>query len=124
MDRKVRMLARAGFLVVAFLLCASAQDRYLVRAPSSQIGNIAARHHLTLIRSLEGSARNLHLVATPAGEDAQRTIQGLHAPAPLSDRALVKYYGASVWNAYVNQPAAFVIKVALAHVFATGSATV
>ena len=63
MDRKIRMLARAGLLVVAFLLRAFAQDRYLVRAPISQIGNIAARHNLTLIRSFEGSATNLHLVA-------------------------------------------------------------
>jgi hypothetical protein len=83
MDRIIRILARAGFLVVAFLLCASAQDRYLVRAPSSQIGNVAARHNLTLIRSLEGSAGNLHLVAAPAGADVQRTMQGLQADASV-----------------------------------------
>jgi subtilisin family serine protease len=155
MDRKVRRLARAGFLVVAFLLCASAQNRYLVRAPSSQIGNVAARHNLTLIRSLEGSARDLHLVAAPAGADAHRTIQGLQAdasvqgvepdfpvslpetsagaplrqmgipdPAPLSDHTLVKYYGTSAWNAYVNQPAASVIKMDQGHIFANGSGTV
>ena len=155
MDRKIRILARAGFLVVAFLLCASAQDRYLVRAPSSQIGNIAARHNLTLIRSLEGSAGNLHLVAAPAGADVQRTMQGLQAdasvqgvepdfpvslpetspgaplrqmglpdPAPVSDHTLVQYYGTSAWDAYVNQPAAFVIKVDQAHVFANGSGAV
>ena len=137
MDRKIRMLARAGILVVAMLSRASAQDRYLVRAPSSEIGNIAARHHLTIIRSLEGSASNLHLVAGPAGADGQRTLQGLQAdasvagvepefavnlpetpagaplrqmglpdPAPVSDRTLVKYYGTSAWDAYVNQPAA------------------
>ena len=155
MDRRICTLVRVGLLVVAFLLQASAQDRYLVRASSSEIGKVAARHNLTLIRSLEGSARNLHLVAAPKGEDVQRTIQGLHAdasvegvesdssvslpemspgvalrqmglpdPAPLSDRTLVKYYGTSAWNAYVNQPAAFVIKVAQAHAFATGSGTV
>jgi subtilisin family serine protease len=155
MDRKIRILARASFLVVAFLLCASAQDRYLVRAPSSQIGNVAARHNLTLIRSLGGSAGNLHLVAAPAGADVQRTIHGLQAdasvqgvepdlpvslpetsagaplrqmglpdPAPVSDHTLVKYYGTSAWDAYVNQPAAFVIKVAQAHAFANGSGAV
>ena len=155
MDRRIRMLSRAGFLAVAFLLCASAQDRYLVRAPSSQIGNIAARHNLTLIRSLEGPAGNLHLVAAPAGADVQRTIHGLQAdasvqgvepdlpvslpetsagaplrqmglpdPAPVSDHTLVKYYGTSAWDAYVNQPAAFVIKVAQAHAFASGSGVV
>ena len=155
MDRKIRILARAGLLVVAFLLRASAQDRYLVRAPSSQIGNVAARHNLTLIRSLEGSAGNLHLVAAPAGADVQRTIQGLQAdasvqgvepdfpvslpetsagaplrqmglpdPAPVSDHTLVKYYGTSAWDAYVNQPAAFVIKVDQGHVFANGSGAV
>ena len=155
MDKEVRTLARAGFLVVAFLLCASAQDRYLVRAPSSQIGNVAARHNLTLIRSLEGSAGNLHLVAAPAGADVHRTIQGLQAdasvqgvepdlpvslpetsagaplrqmglpdPAPVSNRTLVNYYGTSAWDAYVNQPAAFVIKVAQGHIFANGSGTV
>ena len=155
MDRKIRILARAGFLVVAFLLCASAQDRYLVRAPSAQIGNIAARHNLTLIRSLEGSAKDLHLVAAPAGADVHRTMQGLQAdasvqgvepdfpvslpetsagaplrqmglpdPAPVSNHTLVQYYGTSAWDAYVNQPAAFVIKVAQAHAFANGSGAV
>jgi subtilisin family serine protease len=49
---------------------------------------------------------------------------GLPDPAPLSDRTLVKYYGTSAWDAYVNQPAAFVIKVTQAHAFATGSGTV
>jgi subtilisin family serine protease len=155
MDRKVRTLARAGFLVMVFLLCASAQDRYLVRAPSSQIGNVAARHNLTLIRSFEGSAKDLHLVAAPAGADVHRTIQGLQAdasvqgveadvpvslpetsagaplrqmglpdPAPVSNRTLVKYYGTSAWDAYVNQPAALIIKVAQAHAFANGSGAV
>ena len=155
MYRTVFTLARVGLLGMAFLMQASAQDHYLVRAPSSQIGNVAARNHLTLIRSLEGSAGNLHLVAAPPGADVQRTIQGLHAdvsvqgvetdasvrlpetspgaslrqmglpdPAPLSDRTLVKYYGTSAWNAYVNQPAVFVIKVAQAHLFAIGSGTV
>ena len=155
MYRTVFTLARVGLLGMAFLMQASAQDHYLVRAPSSQIGNVAARNHLTLIRSLQGSAGNLHLVAAPPGADVQRTIQGLHAdvsvqgvetdasvrlpetspgaslrqmglpdPAPLSDRTLVKYYGTSAWNAYVNQPAVFVIKVAQAHLFAIGSGTV
>jgi hypothetical protein len=155
MDKKIRMLARASLLVVAFLMHASAQDRYLVRAPRPEIGNIAARHNLTIIRSLEGSAQNLHVVAAPAGADVQRTIQGLKAdvsvqgveqdlpvnlpetspgaqlrqtglpdPAPLSDHSPVKYYGTTAWDAYVNQPAVFVIKVAQAHNFATGSGTV
>src|SRR5271157_4153961 len=155
MDRTVRMLARAGLLAVAFLLQTSAQDRYLVRAPNAEIGNIAARHNLTLIRSLAGSAKNLHVVAAPPGADVQRTIQGLHAdesvqgverdglvslpetfpwvplrqmgqpdPAPVSDRQLVPYYGASAWDAYVNQAAAIVIKVAQAHFFATGAGKV
>ena len=155
MDRKMRMLARAGLLVMAILLRASAQDRYLVRAPSSEIGKIAVRHNLSLIRSLEGLTGNLHLVAGPAGADVQRTIQGLGAdasvqgvepdvgvslpetsagapllqmglpdPAPISNHTLVKYYGTSAWDAYVNQPAANVIKMALSHAFASGSGTV
>ena len=155
MDKKIRTLARGGLLVMAFLLQASAQDRYLVRAPSPEIGNIAARHDLTVIRSFEGSARNLHLVAAPAGANAQRTMQGLQAdpsvnavepefpislpetaagaplrqmgipdPAPLWDHTLVPYYGTPAWDAYVNQPAAFVINLAQAHALATGSGTV
>jgi len=155
MNSKIRMWARAGILVVALLSRASAQDRYLVRAPHSEIGNVAARHNLTIIRSLEGSAGNLHLVAAPAGADAQRTMQGLKAdvsvqgveadfpvslpetsakamlrqvglpdPAPLSDRKLVKYYGTSAWDAYVNQVAATVIKVTVAHAFSSGSGAV
>ena len=155
MDRRIRLLARTGLLVVATLLRVSAQDRYLVRAPKLEIGNIAARHNLTIIRSLEGSAGNLHVVSAPAGADAQRTIQRLQAdasvqgaepdlpinlpetsaraplrqmglpdPAPITDHTLVKYYGTPAWDAYVNQPAVFVIKLNLAHYFATGSGTV
>src|ERR1035437_3059518 len=155
MDKDIRILARVGVLVVAALLQASAQDRYLVRAPSSAIGNIAARHNLTVIRSFEGSAGNLHLVAAPTRADVQRTIQALQAdasvqgvepdlpvslpetsagaplrqmglpdPAPVSNRTLVKYYGTSAWDAYVNQPAALIIKVAQAHAFANGSGAV
>jgi subtilisin family serine protease len=155
MDRKICMLARTGLLVMAILLRASAQDHYLLRAPSSEIGKIAARHNLSIIRSFEGSASNLHLVAAPAGADIQRTIQGLQAdgsvqgvepdvpvslpetpagaplrqmglpdPAPVSNRTLVKYYGTLAWDAYVNQAAAFVIKITQAHVFATGSGAV
>jgi len=155
MNRKNHILARVSLLILVFLLQASAQDRYLVRARGSDIGNVAARHNLTIVRSLDGSARNLHLVAVPAGSDARHIIQSLQAdasvqgaepdfpinlpekfpwaplrtpglpdPAPLSDRTLVKYYGTFAWNAYVNQPAAFVIKVAQAHGFAAGSGTV
>src|ERR1035437_3070736 len=155
MDKDIRILARVGVLVVAALLQASAQDRYLVRAPRSAIGNIAARPNLPVIRSFEGSAGNLHLVAAPTKADVQRTIQGLQAdasiqgvepdfavslpetsagaslrqvglpdPAPVSNRTLVKYYGTSAWDAYVNQPAAWVIKVTQGHYFATGSGTV
>jgi subtilisin family serine protease len=155
MDKDIRILARVGVLVVAVVLQASAQDRYLVRAPSSAIGNIAARHNLTVIRSFEGSGGNLHLVAAPTRADVQRTIQALQAdasvqgvepdlpvrlpetsagaplrqmglpdPAPVSNRTLVKYYGTSAWDAYVNQPAALIIKLAQAHAFANGSGAV
>jgi hypothetical protein len=155
MDKKIRMLTRASLLAVAFLLPAAAQDHYLVRAPISQIGGTAARHNLTIIRSFEGSAANLHLVAAPAGADVQRTLQAIQAdasvqdaepdlpvnlpetspgaalrqmglpdPAPLSDHTPVKYYGTTAWDAYVNQPAVFVINVAQAHTLATGAGTV
>jgi subtilisin family serine protease len=155
MDSRIRMLARAGLLVAALLLRASAQDRYLVRAPNSETGDIAARHNLTIISSFEGLVSNLHLMAAPAGADVQRTMQGLQAdaavqgvepdipislpetspgaplrqmglpdPAPISDRTLVQYYGTSAWDAYVNQPAAFVIEVTQAHGLATGAGTV
>ena len=155
MDRRIHLLVRTGLLVVATLLRVSAQDRYLVRAPKLEIGNIAARHNLTIIRSLEGSAGNLHVVSAPAGADAQTTIRRLQAdasvqgvepdlpinlpetsagaplrqmglpdPAPITDKTLVKYYGTSAWDAYVNQPAAFVIKLTQAHYLATGSGAV
>jgi hypothetical protein len=155
MYTKMHTLAQVSLLILVLGLGASAQDRYIVRAPGSDIGNVASRHGLTIIRSFEGSGKNLHLVAAPSGADARHTVQGLQAdalvqgvepdvsvslpetfpgaqlrqlgtadPAPLSDHSLVKYFGTSAWNAYVNQPAAFVIKVAQAHVFGTGSGTV
>jgi hypothetical protein len=37
------------------------------------------------------------------------------APPGLSDRTLITYFGASVWNAYANQPAARIVRVSGAH---------
>jgi len=152
---KWHTLARTSLLTGLLFLPAFAQDHFIVRASGASIWGVASRHGLTVVRSFDGSGRDVHVVASPWGSDSNRILQGLKfdsavqqvehddavalpetSPGPplrqpgpdalasVADRTLIGYYGTSAWTAYINQPAATIIKVAEAHKYATGGGTV
>ncbi|HXN21571.1 MAG TPA: S8 family serine peptidase [Candidatus Dormibacteraeota bacterium] len=67
---------------------------------------------LTTLRNTPGilSAEADQLVSMVGGLNRVTTV-----PAGLSDRTLITYFGASVWNGYANQPAARIVRVSGAH---------
>jgi len=141
-----KSLAQISLLLVALGPAALAADRYLIRVPSSKIGDVAARHGLTLVRSFRGSASGLHSVQAPSGTDprliaADSSVQGVesdgnlflpeaapdfggHASAQvngLGAPTVVSFYGVQALGAYVNQPAGPVIALSGARTFALGA---
>ncbi len=157
---KLHILTRTGFLMGLFLVCASAQNHYIVSAPSGNIQDICSRNGLQFVASLNGSARGLYIVNSPLALSAvaqalqrEPSVKGveqdqplalpetsktaaLPPPAPASVAAIVNTIqqagtqsgsdgaGGNVWNAYLHQPAASLIKTAQAHNMATGAGTV
>ena len=66
---------------------------------------------LTVLRSLPGIVdAELDQLVSLLGELNRVTTP----PAALSDSALVSYYNSQVWNGYVNQPAAGIVRVSAA----------
>jgi subtilisin family serine protease len=150
MTRKWHKLARTTILAVLFLLHASAQERYILRAKPNSIGDIAGKHGLTILRSLQGSGSGLFVVQSarggdlllelaldPAVQDVERDmnvrlpeLQGLASPRPpdtsfqMPDKTPAPYFGSTVWKGFLGQPAAEIIHLAQAQQFATGSGTV
>ncbi|MGA3097684.1 MAG: S8 family serine peptidase [Bryobacteraceae bacterium] len=144
-----KTLARVILLLVALGPAALAADQYLVRVPSSKIGDVVARHGLTLLRSLQGSARGFHVVLAPSGTDprdiaSDPSVQDLEedsnvllpeaAPdfqgqASLQVNGLgaptaLSFFGVQALGAYVEQPAGAVIALDGARNIATGAGTV
>lgn len=75
---KWHTLARTSLLMVLLLLPrAFAQDRFIVRAPGTSIWGVASRQGLSVIRSFDGSGKDLHVVASPWGSDSNRILQNL-----------------------------------------------
>ena len=149
----MRHTLRITLLISLCFLRASAQDRYLVRAPGWAIYQIASRNGVTVVKSLTGSAEGLHVVSVPRVWNAAQIVQNLKSEVqwlehddaltvpeakasgpqlrghsghlPLTDfQSMVGYYGTFAWGAYVNQPAASLIRVSDSHRLATGEGTV
>jgi len=144
-----KSLAQIILLLVALGPAALAADRYLIRVPTSKIGDVVARHGLILIRSLQGSATGLHVVQAPQGMDSRQiaadsSVQAVeedgnvllpeaapgfqgHASAQvngLGAPTVVSFFGVQALGSYVNQPAGAVIALAGARAIATGAGTV
>ena len=144
-----KTLAQIILLLVALGPAALAADRYLIRVPTSKIGDVVARHGLILIRSLQGSAQGLHVVQAPQGVDSRQiaadpSVQDveedgnvlLPEAAPgfqgqasaqvngLGAPTVVSFFGVQALGSYVNQPAGAVIALAGARAIATGAGTV
>jgi subtilisin family serine protease len=144
-----KTLAQTILLLAALGPAALAADRYLVRVSPSKIGDVVARHGLTLVRSLQGSANGLYLVQAPPGMDSRQvaadtSVQSLeldgvlHLPETAADFSsqastqinglgaptVATLNGVPALGAYVNQPAGAVIALGAARTFATGAGAV
>jgi len=123
----------------------SAPERFLLRAPASEVEAIAARHNLTVIAVLnghdlylverantsntEGSSGPPDLSAEPGsaiernsptrvletGSDLQLNESTVGILDTLPDRSPVTYFGSTVWSGYANQPAASLIRLPETH---------
>lgn len=133
---------------------AQTATQFVVRTAAAKSGAVADRHGLQvlgqvdaqdifLLQAAAGADPNVVLTdlandADVAGAEpnaavlipeslqgaslAQSTVSILDA---LKDKTLITYFGGQVWNKYVNQTAAAIIRVADAHTsFATGAGTV
>jgi subtilisin family serine protease len=126
----------------------------IVRTNLGQSGleNVCLQNGCTVVRGLDGSEGQLFLVQPPQGllpdilASLLRLVNGIidaepdqlvvippntgagaiqtTIPAYLYDQTPVSYYGSTVWDGYVNQPAALIIRSAQAqntfHVTGTG----
>lgn len=164
MSKKISVLIHASLLIGLLASSASGQgsqtfmpgQNYLVRLnPNDDVGAVAARDGLTVVRSLTGSAAGIHVLSTPPGEDPGVTWQNLasdpsvlsaepdgpallpgqNAAAPIHpasavqpvlpiDGTPVSFFGLTVANGYISQPAASTIKLTQAQGLATGAGTV
>jgi subtilisin family serine protease len=147
-----RMLTRISLVLIVLSQWALAGERYLVRAPSTKVGNVAARHGLKVVRGV-GSGNDLFqvefsgtpsqaaldaLTRDPAVQDLEldgrltlpETAPGMRTQLSTSrltgfDKpAVANLFGAKVLASYVRQPAVTVIGLDSARSYATGAGTI
>src|SRR5437764_900364 len=142
------------WLWVPLLICgfyaspATADNRVIVRTTNLQVLQTLCTlpTTCTVVGGLDGTLNQLFLVTTPldvttflnllgstvgivdAEADRLLSLNSLNhvttPPPGLSDTTLVNYYGSTVWDGYVNQPAAQIVGISQAqsifHVTGTG----
>ncbi len=121
---------------------------------AASIGQVASQHGVNVVKALTGSAAGLFVVDVPRGPLSTSILRSLMAdpmvaaveadsqvslpelagepvrPAgqatlpPLFDTQNTSYYGATVWDPYVNQPATWMIGVEMAQWASTGQGVV
>jgi hypothetical protein len=140
---KWRIFVLSLVLAIPWLTPAAAQNRFIVRSTLSlqSLTQVCALPALgcTVVGGLDGSLNQLFLLTTPSIVDPNLFLTTLRAtpgivaaevdqllslvgglnkvttvPSGLTDTTLVTYFGASVWNGYVSQPAATIVKVSTA----------
>src|SRR5689334_1275133 len=94
MLRKLHTLARSGLLMSLLLASASAQNHFIVRAPSATLSNIkdiCSRHAMQFVADLGGSAKGLYVVNSnlPLGQfilalQRETLIQSIEQDLPLA----------------------------------------
>jgi subtilisin family serine protease len=149
MLRRLHILVRIAILLALYALGAFAEDRYLVKV-TGDVNGIAARHGLTVVKSLTGSASGHYILSSKgaipqsvlnslarefavSSAETEKPVQlpGINAAAPVRpagapaaftriSSTLVRYYNSFAASAYVNQPATDVINMDRAHTLATG----
>jgi subtilisin family serine protease len=140
---KWRIFVLSLVLALPRLTPAATQNRFIVRTTLSlqSLTQLCALPTLgcMVVGGLDGSLNQLFLLTTPSIVDPTVFLTTLRAtpgivaaeldqllsivgglnkvtavPSGLSNTTLVTYYGASVWQGYVNQPAAALVQVAKA----------
>ena len=140
---KWRIFVLGLVLAVPRLTPAATQNRFIVRSTLGvqALTQLCALPILgcTVVGGLDGSLNQLFLLTTPSMVDPTIFLTTLRAtagivdaeldqllsivgglnkvttvPSGLSNTTLVNYYGASVWQGYVNQPAATIVQVSQA----------
>src|SRR5258706_13624820 len=140
---KWRIVVLSLVLAVPRLTPAATQNRFIVRSTLGvqALTQLCAVQILgcTVVGGLDGSLNQLFLLTTPSMVDPTIFLTTLRAtagivdaeldqllsivgglnkvttvPSGLSNTTLVNYYGASVWQGYVNQPAATIVQVSQA----------
>lgn len=164
MFNKPIVLIHASLLIGLLATSASGQDhptlvpgqRYMVRLdPNDDVGAVATRNGMTVVRSLSGSAAGIHVLAASPdldpdagwqnlkgdssvrgaepdgpvllpGQNAAAAIHPASAVQPVLpiDGTPVSFFGMTVANGYISQPAASIIKLSQAQGLATGAGTV
>lgn len=76
---KRRTLARIGILAVLALAPALAENRYILRADPAAVGELARRHGLAILRSMDDPSQGLHLVSVPDGPSHQQIVRSIKA---------------------------------------------
>ena len=73
-----RSLIPAQVTLLAVLLSAAAfgEDRFLIKV-DGDIHQIAKRNHLSVVKSLDGSATGVHLLSAPKGSDVRDVLRNL-----------------------------------------------
>jgi subtilisin family serine protease len=136
----MRLKGRLFFLLLFGLwpISASAHNRFIVRdtAGLASLQQACASVGCTVVNNVDGNLNQVFLVTAPRNIDPGVILAGLlntagitsaeldqvlvlttavnqvtAPPAGLSDSSPVQYFGASVANGYVNQPAAQIVRV-------------
>jgi subtilisin family serine protease len=139
MKRRVWILIALLTLLWVKPAAAATPNRLIVRTSGGLLGlqSVCALLGCNVLNGLDGAVNQLFLVAIPNGVDPNILLSLLRAapgvvdaeldqllgivggqarastpPAGLWDRSPVSYYGSTVWNGYVNQPAAGIVRLA------------
>ena len=148
-------------LLVALSIAAGARgaaqqgpSEFLIDAPPDRINAIAARHGLTIHRSLDSHGHGVYLVRRVGGSPEELVAEVNADPevthfetnamvvasevpsgitlnqSPLeildstTDRGVVPFFGQQAWSQYASQPATQAIRLASAHATVTGAGIV
>jgi subtilisin family serine protease len=79
MPNKLNVLIQTSLLIGVLALAAPAEDRkYVVHLESNtDAATVAARHGMTVVKSLGGSGSGIHVFSAPKGQDAGLMVQSL-----------------------------------------------
>jgi subtilisin family serine protease len=81
MLKELNVLIRTCLLIGSLAIAAHGQNsNYVVQLSATadtDAAGVAARHGMTLVKSLTGSATGIHVLAAPAGQDPGLTVQSL-----------------------------------------------